>query len=683
MKLSIAAARPTRTGYRIHMSRVTQARNIIDLDVWQKELERYLRDQREGVQEWINSVFRKWAIKSGPVNPAKLDANKLPKDSPSWLSDAVKRGDDLFSFDYPKLLQTLGPIVDYLRSIPEDKDLSRMSVPDTEKAAKVWHDKMLSDKVGREDGVLVEEGTQVVMKFTNGYTMRKLSSAQALNREGEIMGHCVGSYADDVMADRLHIYSLRDAKNVPHVTFEVSSRREVTQIKGTANEDVIPKYHDYCLKFLAKEGFPIVSMDGLNLKFSVLVDAYKAAGTFKAAGKQARPNVLKLKNGSEIAFSEVKDQQIPSEDGGKELTTAMLMHKGRPVYRFVKNNFGAIGLTAWLKTASPGKRQIVMRALADLAFEGGMEQATAAQSECLEARLPKFGTGYYSAPTKADEPALAELRKLAPSIELNAQTRMQRVGSALAQGYLLDTSLPRNSVRWIITSNDDKRTLLAEVGGQGLLRVVTGKAAALPLIAAALPEMLKRLPAEAEQFDSFIYYADKNTREVQALLSAKAPKGKAQPQNPAHDPVKLRNAISKFVGDEWGDPKSKAVIAKLKNTNGAAQTLAVMKQNKLGTSGYLYTYMDSLFYLLYAGKDVALPVLQKSPGMKKLFLAFTINVNSLMAGAFARRASEWMPSYHIVNSAMPTIMPLTAKEIQALAASPAAEKRLLKYYKVG
>lgn len=681
MRVSISAAEAP-AAYRIHMSRVTLARNIIDLDVWQKELERYLRDQREGVQGWINSVFRKWAIKSGPANPTKLDASKLPKDSPSWLSDAVKRGDDLFRLDYPKLLQVLGPIVDYLRTLPEDKDLSRMSVPDTEKAAKEWHDKMLSDKVGREDGVLVEAGTKVVMKFTNGYTVRKLSSAQALDREGEIMGHCVGSYADDVMSERLHIYSLRDAKNVPHVTFEVSSRREVSQIKGTANEDVIPKYHDYCLKFLAKEGFPIVHLDGLPIKFSVLVDAYKAAGTFKAAGKQERPNVLKLKNDSEIVFGSVKDQQVPAKDGGKGLTTAMLMHKGKPVYRLTEPTFGTPVLSAWLKAAPPGKRQIVIRAIAELAFEGGMERATAAQHECLETRLPKFGTGYYSRPAKSDEPAVIEFRKLAPSIELNAQTRLQRVGSALAQGYLLDTTLPRNSVRWIITSNDDKRTLLAEVGGQGLLRVVTGKAAALPLIAAALPEVLKHLSGEAEQFDNFIYYADKNTRELQAWVSVKTPKGKAPP-NPAQDPVKLRNAISKFADKEWGSPKAKAIIAKLKNTEGAVQTLSVMKQNGLSTSGYLYTYMGSLFYLLYAGKDVALPVLQKSVGMKRQFLAFTINVNSLMAGAFSRSASEWMPSYHIVNSAMATIFPLTAKEIKSMMISSVAEKRLLKYYKVG
>ncbi len=45
---------------------------------------------------------------------------------------------------------------------------------------------------------------------------------EGLNAEGQAMGHCVGGYCDEVADNGTQIYSLRDAKNNPHVTVEVS-----------------------------------------------------------------------------------------------------------------------------------------------------------------------------------------------------------------------------------------------------------------------------------------------------------------------------------------------------------------------------------------------------------------------------------------------------------------------------
>ena len=44
--------------------------------------------------------------------------------------------------------------------------------------------------------------------------------AEALKYEGDTMGHCVGGYCPDVAEGRSRIFSLRDAKNEPHVTIE-------------------------------------------------------------------------------------------------------------------------------------------------------------------------------------------------------------------------------------------------------------------------------------------------------------------------------------------------------------------------------------------------------------------------------------------------------------------------------
>jgi hypothetical protein len=43
---------------------------------------------------------------------------------------------------------------------------------------------------------------------------------KALKNEGELMGHCVGGYCEDVISGQSRIFTLRDQKNKPHVTIE-------------------------------------------------------------------------------------------------------------------------------------------------------------------------------------------------------------------------------------------------------------------------------------------------------------------------------------------------------------------------------------------------------------------------------------------------------------------------------
>ncbi len=64
---------------------------------------------------------------------------------------------------------------------------------------------------------------QIVKDFGNGWTVKKLAP-ESLEYEGQEMGHCVGGYCDIVTQGGSIIYSLRDPKNKPHVTIEVSGK---------------------------------------------------------------------------------------------------------------------------------------------------------------------------------------------------------------------------------------------------------------------------------------------------------------------------------------------------------------------------------------------------------------------------------------------------------------------------
>lgn len=64
---------------------------------------------------------------------------------------------------------------------------------------------------------------------------------QALKYEGDTMGHCVGSYCDEVASGQTRIFSLRDAKGKPHVTIETrpgGERKALSEIPRDALDEI-------------------------------------------------------------------------------------------------------------------------------------------------------------------------------------------------------------------------------------------------------------------------------------------------------------------------------------------------------------------------------------------------------------------------------------------------------------
>lgn len=65
-------------------------------------------------------------------------------------------------------------------------------------------------------------GPEGAVAFTGSVNdPRRKALEDALKYEGDVMGHCVGGYCDDVLTGESQIYSLRDKKGEPHVTIEV------------------------------------------------------------------------------------------------------------------------------------------------------------------------------------------------------------------------------------------------------------------------------------------------------------------------------------------------------------------------------------------------------------------------------------------------------------------------------
>lgn len=120
-------------------------------------------------------------------------------------------------------------------------DVGRLSIAQAIEAAKDFE----HEEVGAERG-------EIVWRFADGFTVQRLTADRQLDEEGRAMQHCVGSYCAEVRRGDSLIYSLRDAKDRPHVTMEWSPKAgRWTQIKGKQNERPVAKYHPYLQTFLA------------------------------------------------------------------------------------------------------------------------------------------------------------------------------------------------------------------------------------------------------------------------------------------------------------------------------------------------------------------------------------------------------------------------------------------------
>jgi hypothetical protein len=132
-------------------------------------------------------------------------------------------------------------------------DIMQLPIHEFNNRVHQWDDAMEKEAEEKVNEQAAQDG-QIVHQWPDGYTMRKLNTPEELEHEGDAMGHCVGSYANQVANGSTSIYSLRDEKGQPHVTTEIEphdhkkpipENGEVVQIQGKANREPNDEYKHY------------------------------------------------------------------------------------------------------------------------------------------------------------------------------------------------------------------------------------------------------------------------------------------------------------------------------------------------------------------------------------------------------------------------------------------------------
>jgi hypothetical protein len=95
------------------------------------------------------------------------------------------------------------------------KDVNSLKLSDLVEEIKTWKKRPLQG--------------EVVYRFSNGWTLQKLTTKNQMKEEGEILNHCVGTgtYYQKYRDGKCEVYSLRDANKTPHATAEWRLKEDV------------------------------------------------------------------------------------------------------------------------------------------------------------------------------------------------------------------------------------------------------------------------------------------------------------------------------------------------------------------------------------------------------------------------------------------------------------------------
>lgn len=97
---------------------------------------------------------------------------------------------------------------------------------------------------------------EVVKRWPDGTKLVSVKDPRDLEVEGDLMGHCVGGYCERVDSGKATILSLRDRKNLPHVTIELNPLQGsfyVNQVRGKGNARPHDKYVPYLVDFFTEK----------------------------------------------------------------------------------------------------------------------------------------------------------------------------------------------------------------------------------------------------------------------------------------------------------------------------------------------------------------------------------------------------------------------------------------------
>lgn len=150
-----------------------------------------------------------------------------------WLAKEIKKDNKLLSNQ-----KDIYFVLDWVKN--EKPNISNISFDDAFKFSSEWH-KNIPKKHIKESKE--KNDNKIIFNCEDKKHFFVVLKPEELDREGNLMNNCVGSYKSKVRNGQSLIISLRDEKNMPHITMEIDIRTcNVVQMLGKGNSDPTQKY---------------------------------------------------------------------------------------------------------------------------------------------------------------------------------------------------------------------------------------------------------------------------------------------------------------------------------------------------------------------------------------------------------------------------------------------------------
>ncbi|MCS4089731.1 PcfJ domain-containing protein [Rhizobium sp. BK176] len=202
----------------------------------------------------------------------------------------------------------------------EDRPLKLMKMHSIDQL-KAEADKAFAKKMQKiETKITLPGDERLHMKLADGFSVVRLLTPGALDRESTAMQHCVGlgGYDHHLADDRRGLFSLRDSFNKPHATIELDMvSKQLIQLSGKQNRLPISKYLQLLAPFIAAEavncpetismGF-VIGKDAIVHHASDIPDGAEFEGTLSLQGYDGDDGDIRIPCGIKVDGDLVLDQ---------------------------------------------------------------------------------------------------------------------------------------------------------------------------------------------------------------------------------------------------------------------------------------------------------------------------------------------------------------------------------------
>lgn len=194
----------------------------------------------------ISNIGERYGFIGDKQNQDEEKSSKRKHKYDVWIAKEIKKDIDLLNH-----FNKIRFILDW--AIETKADIFTYTFEQAFSEQDIWHKKLFEENNIEDIKIPKLDNERVIFRCSNKTHFLYLLKPEDLTYEGNKMNMCVGgdNYKQKVRNGRSIILSLRDEKNIPHVTTEIDTMSgNIVQQSGNSNLTPKPEYQNMIIEFV-------------------------------------------------------------------------------------------------------------------------------------------------------------------------------------------------------------------------------------------------------------------------------------------------------------------------------------------------------------------------------------------------------------------------------------------------